>query len=186
MWFSGKAFYVDTLLRFGMVPEQILAGKSLYTLFTSMFLHADWFHIGFNMLYLFVFGDNVEGAFGHKRFIVFYFLCGLVADVFHIVSLLLWNSAELSIVTIGASGAISGVLGAYVVMYPKAKVLTLILLRPVIVPLPAIFFLGIWFLYQLLASFLDISGGVAYWAHIGGFVAGIVLASILRQRKREE
>lgn len=186
MWFYGQAFYVDAVLRFGMVPEDVLTGRRLYTVFTSMFLHADLFHIAFNMLYLFIFGDNVEGNFGHKRFLLFYFLCGLIADVFHIGSLVLWNFAELSTVTIGASGAISGVLGAYMIMYPRAKILTLILFRPIIVPIPAMFFLGVWFFFQLLASFLDISGGVAYWAHIGGFIAGIFLALIFRQKKKEE
>lgn len=132
------------------------------------------------MLFLYIFGDNVEDALGHFRFLGFYLLCGLVADFAHILSLT--TQAELIIPTLGASGAISGVLGAYIVMYPRAKVLTLLLIRLVwIVPIPAAVFIGFWFLLQLLYTALNIGGGVAYWAHIGGFVAGIVLIFILRR-----
>ncbi len=134
------------------------------------------------MLFLYIFGDNVEDAFGHYRFLLFYFICGVVADFAHILSLTKPN--ELLIPTLGASGAISGVLGAYIVMYPKAKILTLLLFRFIyIVPIPAVVFLGFWFLMQLLYTALDISGGVAYWAHIGGFIAGVLLVFVLRKRE---
>lgn len=173
--------FLDSLL---MVPNDILQGKNLHTLFTSMFLHADIFHIGGNMLFLYVFGDNVEDAFGHLRYLMFYLICGLVADFAHIISLT--TPSELLIPTLGASGAISGVMGAYALMYPKARIRTLILVYFIaVVSVPAIFFLGFWFLLQVLYTWLDIGGGVAYWAHIGGFVAGMILALILRRRKRK-
>ena len=173
--------YLDSLL---MVPNDILQGKNLHTLFTSMFLHADIFHIGGNMLFLYVFGDNVEDAFGHLRYLMFYLICGLVADFAHILSLT--TPSELLIPTLGASGAISGVMGAYALMYPKARIRTLILIYFIaVVSVPAILFLGFWFLLQLLYTWLEIGGGVAYWAHIGGFVAGMILALILRRRKRK-
>jgi membrane associated rhomboid family serine protease len=173
--------FLDSLL---MVPNDILQAKNLHTLFTSMFLHADIFHIGGNMLFLYVFGDNVEDAFGHLRYLMFYLICGLAADFAHIISLT--TPSELLIPTLGASGAISGVMGAYALMYPKARIRTLILVYFIaVVSVPAIFFLGFWFLLQLLYTWMDIGGGVAYWAHIGGFVAGMILALILRRRKRK-
>ena len=170
---------------FTMVPADILQGKNLHTLLTSMFLHADIFHIGGNMLFLYIFGDNVEDAFGHFRYLLFYLICGLAADFAHILSLT--TPMERIIPTLGASGAISGVMGAYVMMYPRARIRTLILPYFIaVVSVPAVFFLGFWFLLQLLYTWLDIGGGVAYWAHIGGFVAGMVLALIIRRRKRKK
>jgi len=167
-----------------MVPADILQTKNLHTLFTSMFLHADIFHIAGNMLFLYVFGDNVEDAFGHFRYLLFYIICGLAADFAHILSLT--TPAELAIPTLGASGAISGVMGAYILMYPRARIRTLILAYFIaVVSIPAFFFLGFWFLLQLLYTWVDIAGGVAYWAHIGGFIAGMILALILRRRKRK-
>ena len=169
---------------FTMVPADILQAKNVHTLFTSMFLHADIFHIGGNMLFLYIFGDNVEDAFGHFRFLLFYLTCGLAADFVHILSLT--TPSELALPALGASGAISGVMGAYILMYPRARIRTLVLAYFIaVVSLPAVFFLGFWFLLQLLYAWLNIGGGVAYWAHIGGFVAGIVLALIVRRRKRK-
>jgi membrane associated rhomboid family serine protease len=166
-----------------MVPAEIVQGKNLHTLFTSMFLHADIFHIGGNMLFLYIFGDNVEDAFGHVRYLLFYFICGLTADLIHILSLT--TPSELLIPTLGASGAISGVLGAYLVMYPKAKILTLLLFRIVyLVPIPAGIFLGFWFVLQLLYTALGIGGNVAYWAHIGGFVTGMAVVFIFRKARQ--
>jgi len=167
-----------------MVPEDILQAKNLHTLFTSMFLHADIFHLGGNMLFLYIFGDNVEDAFGHLRYLLFYLICGLAADFVHILSLT--TPGELVIPTLGASGAISGVMGAYILMYPKARIQTLVLAYIItVVSVPAVFFLGFWFLLQLLYAWLDMGGGVAYWAHIGGFVAGTVLALIVRRRRKQ-
>jgi len=168
-----------------MVPADILQGQNLHTLFTSMFLHADIFHIGGNMLFLYIFGDNVEDAFGHFRYLLFYLICGLAADFAHILSLT--TPTERIIPILGASGAISGVMGAYVMMYPRARIRTLIFPYFIaVVSIPAVFFLGFWFLLQLLYTWLDIGGGVAYWAHIGGFVAGMVLALIVRRRKKKQ
>ncbi|MBE0513319.1 rhomboid family intramembrane serine protease [Candidatus Bathyarchaeota archaeon] len=174
--------FVESLF---MVPADTLQAKNLHTLFTSMFLHADIFHIGGNMLFLYIFGDNVEDAFGHFRYFLFYLVCGLAADFAHILSLT--TPMELAVPTLGASGAISGVMGAYILMYPRARIRTLILAYFIaVVSVPAVFFLGFWFLLQLLYTWVDIGGGVAYWAHIGGFVAGMVLALILRRRKRKQ
>jgi membrane associated rhomboid family serine protease len=173
-----------------MVPADILKGHNLYTLLTSLFLHADIFHIGGNMLFLYVFGDNIEDALGHMTFFFFYLACGFTADLTHILSLSSPN--ELLIPTLGASGAISGILGAYIVMYPKAKILALILIRLIwIIPIPAAVFIGFWFILQLLYTSLGIAGGVAYWAHIGGFIIGVLLILIanktrLRVRRKKE
>ena len=161
---------------FAMIPGDVIQLRNLHTLVTSMFLHADLFHIGGNLLFLYIFGDNVEDAVGHLRFLGFYLLAGLVASFTHILSLS--GSEGMQIPTLGASGAISGVLGAYIIMYPKARVLTLLLIR--LVKIPAAIFLGFWFILQLLYASFGIGGGVAYWAHIGGFIVGVVLALILR------
>lgn len=178
---------------FVMVPAEILRGERLYTLFTSMFMHADWLHLLGNMLFLYVFGDNVEDIFGHVGYIAFYLLSGLLASFTYIASIFLapfigsltgtFASADLTIGVIGASGAISGVLGAYIVLYPRARIITLVFY--LILPVPAIVFLGFWFIMQWFFGFFDISGGVAYWAHIGGFIAGAILAWVFgRQRKK--
>jgi membrane associated rhomboid family serine protease len=168
-----------------MVPADILKVKNLHTLLTSMFLHANIPHIVGNMIFLYIFGDNVEDAFGHLRYLLFYLICGLAADFVHILSLT--TPEELIIPTLGASGAISGVMGAYILMYPRARIQTLVLAYIItVVSVPAVFFLGFWFLLQLLYAWLKLGGGVAYWAHIGGFIAGIVLALILARRRRKQ
>jgi len=175
---------------FVMLPSEIVQGQRLYTLFTSMFMHdtssfgAGVLHIFGNMLYLFIFGDNVEDAFGHVSFLFFYLVCGVAADFAHIMSLVYFPvSNGFNIGVLGASGAISGVLGAYVVLYPRARILTLV--TYVILPLPAILFLGIWFAMQFLYVLFGISAGIAYGAHIGGFIAGMILAFVVgRRRKR--
>jgi membrane associated rhomboid family serine protease len=168
---------------FTMVPAEIIRGKSLHTLFTSLFLHADIFHIGGNMLYLYIFGDNIEDRLGHLRFLLFYFVCGIVADFAHILSVA--SSAGLQVPTLGASGAISGVMGAYILLYPRARIQTLTLTFVItIVSIPAVFFLGFWFLLQLLYTWLGMGGNVAYWAHIGGFVAGMILGLIVKRERK--
>jgi len=174
------------ITRFGAVPSDILHGLRLETLFTSMFLHGGFMHIAGNMLYLWIFGDNIEHYLGHSRFLVFYLLCGLLATLGHI---LLGGASHVPMV--GASGAISGVLGAYLVKYPKAKVVVLI---PIIWfltvrTIPAFFVLGFWFLLQLLYGLgsLDTQGGgVAFWAHVGGFVAGMALVLVFPTRRRSK
>jgi membrane associated rhomboid family serine protease len=168
---------------FAMVPAEIIEGKNIYTLFTSLFLHADIFHIGGNMLYLYIFGDNIEDAFGHFRFLLFYFVCGLAADFAHILTIT--STAGLQIPTLGASGAVSGVMGAYILLYPRSRIETLVLTIVItVVSVPAVFFLGFWFILQLLYTWLGMGGNVAYWAHIGGFIAGIIV-SLIAKRKRK-
>lgn len=192
-WLSSEGIFLDEQIAiymaenpgaFVMVPAEIIRGQNLFTLFTSMFMHANWLHLLGNMLFLFVFGDNVEDVFGHAGYLAFYFFCGLAAAFTHIfvtlyASLLskiigLPITASLFDGVVGASGAISGVLGAYFLLYPKSLVLTWFLYIPL--PVPAFIFLGIWFLLQWVYAFFELSGGVAYFAHIGGFVAGMILA----------
>ena len=151
-----------------------------------MFLHGGWFHVGGNMLYLWIFGDNVEDRLGHVRFLFFYLLCGVAAGIAHI-----FTNPHSSAPTIGASGAIAGVLGAYFFLYPRAKVLTLLPLGIYfqIIELPAFFFLGFWLLIQSISGVAslavrgEVTGGIAWWAHIGGFVAGAALGQLLKRRE---
>lgn len=145
---------------------------------SSMFLHGGFGHLFGNLLYLFIFGDNIEDRLGHRRFIWFYLLCGLCAAIAQFLS-----DPTSTIPMVGASGAISGVLGAYLVLFPRAKVVTfwwiIIFIR--LVELPAIIYLGLWFLYQLVSGLAETQtggAGVAFWAHIGGFVAGVVLIKL--------
>lgn len=148
------------------------------TLITSMFLHGGFMHLIGNMLYLWIFGDNVEHAMGHGRFLVFYLLCGLAAALTHAA---LSNSPEIPM--IGASGAISGVLGAYFLLYPKANVRVLIWIAFYVslLNIPAFWVLGFWFVKDLLLGLVSMNatgGGVAFWAHVGGFIAGMVLVKL--------
>ncbi|TDA35393.1 MAG: rhomboid family intramembrane serine protease, partial [Hadesarchaea archaeon] len=174
-YFSGS--FEEIVNEYGMKPLLVSQGKELHTLFTSMFLHGGFLHIGGNMLYLWIFGDNIEDTFGRKRFLVFYFLCGLAASFSHLLS-----NPSSTIPAIGASGAISGVLGAYLVLYPRARVLTAVMYFYFIrvIKIPAFFFLGFWFILQVLSASLFLLAGapseVAYWAHIGGFLAGVIMA----------
>jgi membrane associated rhomboid family serine protease len=163
-------------------------GLTWTTLFTSMFLHGGFLHIASNMLYLFIFGDNVEDGLGHFRFFVFYFLCGIAAGVTHIVV----NSSS-PVPSIGASGAIAGVLAAYLRLFPHARVRTLVFVGPVVfVPrIAAAFLILFWFGTQFFNGIMSLgattdqtTSGVAVWAHIGGFVAGLILLEILRPRTR--
>ncbi len=152
------------------------------TIFTSMFLHGGLFHVAGNMLYLWIFGNNIEDSMGHFRFIIFYFISGIIAVyIFSIV-----NPSSF-IPMIGASGAVSGILGAYLILFPRAKVLTLIPLGFYIqlVKIPAIYVLGLWILVQIINGIFTrgVGGGVAWFAHIGGFVAGIVLIGLFKKKK---
>ncbi len=182
---AGSPSIDQVSMRYGLVPYAVLHGNQVYTFFTSMFLHADIIHLGGNMLFLYVFGDNVEDTFGHVRYLVFYFISGVAASLMHIFAVL--NTADRSIPTIGASGAISGVLGAYLVLYPRSRVLTLVFTFWItIVAIPAVIFLGLWFAFQFLyGTMAGPGGGVAYWAHIGGFIAGMFFGVAWRGRKRE-
>ncbi len=168
---SLEAFFFD----WAMIPARVSGGEGAVTLVTSMFLHGGWMHLLGNMLFLWIFGDNLEDEFGHGGFLAFYLAGGIGAAVAH------WLSAPGSpIPTVGASGAIAAVMGGYLLFFPRARVdLLLILVILVrIVPVPAWAMLGLWFALQLLNGVgSDASvGGVAYWAHAGGFVVGFVLA----------
>jgi len=154
------------------------------TLLTSMFLHGSWLHIIGNMWFLWVFGDNVEDAMGPLRFVAFYLLCGLTAAGAQIVS-----NPDSLIPMVGASGAIGGVMGAYALLYPRVRVNLLIFLGFFVttVAVPAVFMLGYWFLLQLLQGLPALgseTGGVAFWAHVGGFVGGLILVRLFRRSSR--
>ena len=150
------------------------------TLLSAMFMHGGWSHIGGNMLYLWIFGDNVEDNMGRVKFLIFYLLCGFLASVAHIAV-----ATQSKVPSLGASGAIAGVLGAYLVMFPQNSVRVLLFYQ--IIPVPAIIVIGLWGLMQFWSGFGSLaqagsSGGVAYMAHVGGFVAGIVLCFLFRDR----
>ncbi len=154
-------------------------------LVSSMFLHGGWMHVISNMWYLWIFGDNVEDRMGHKKFLMFYVLCGLGAGLTHI-----YLNSDSPIPTVGASGAIAGVMGAYIVLYPQSRVVTLlpIFIFIQIIEIPAIFFLGFWILLQFFQGTLSLgadthTGGVAWWAHFGGFVIGALLVFLFRKPK---
>jgi membrane associated rhomboid family serine protease len=166
-----------------VVPRRLVGhpGSDFPTIFTSMFMHAGWVHLGGNMLYLWIFGDNVEDALGHLKFLAFYLLCGIAASVAQVMV-----SPNSNVPNLGASGAIAGVLAAYIVMFPKDKVR--VLMGGAIIPVNAFIVIGLWFLLQLFSGYGSLSeraggGGVAYFAHIGGFVAGLILTFVLRGRR---
>ena len=156
------------------VPEEISTGQDLYTLFSSMFLHAGFMHLAGNMLFLWIFGDNMEEEMGHIGYLLFYLACGLAAGLMQVIA------APLSDVPmVGASGAIAGVMGGYLLMFPKAKVdiLIIFIIFFRILPIPAWIMLALWLIFQFAGGFAadGDQGGVAYWAHAGGFVAGLLL-----------
>lgn len=157
----------------------------LLTPLFAMFLHGGWLHIIFNMVFLHVFGDNVEDILGHGRYLAFYLLCGFVSFMAQIAA-----QSNSMVPNVGASGAIAGVLGAYILLFPRSRILTLIpiLIFFTTVEIPAYVFLGIWFLMQFLSGVASLgttsplSGGVAWWAHIGGFLAGMLLIKVMAPR----
>jgi membrane associated rhomboid family serine protease len=168
--------------RYGVIPVEILQGNNLISLLTSMFLHGGWMHLIGNMLFLWVFGDNIEHSLGHIGYLLFYLAGGLAATAAHI----LLNTGS-TIPSVGASGAISAVLGAYIVMFPQSRVKMLFLGRGFgVTRVSALVFLGIWFATQLFSGVASIgaetaqTGGVAFWAHIGGFVFGLIAGFLLR------
>ena len=189
----------EFVMAYAMVPaklDQALAGPAgvplqaaLLPFLTSMFLHGGWLHIIGNMWFLWIFGDNIEDQLGHFQYLVFYLLCGFAAALAHIVL-----NAGSNLPTVGASGAISGVMGAYLLLFPRAKVLTLVVLIVFFTFwwLPAWVFLLYWFALQILSGAQTVghvgqeTGGVAVWAHVGGFVAGLILIKVLPQRARRQ
>jgi membrane associated rhomboid family serine protease len=177
----------------GVVPLEFTTGRDVgpaaplgtyySTLITSMFLHGGFLHLGSNMLFLWIFGDNVEDHLGHLRYFVFYIVCGLAASATHIF--FNWGSP---VPSVGASGAIAGVLGGYILLFPSATIRTLLFLGPFITMarVPALIMIGFWFVTQLLSGVMALgateqTAGVAFWAHIGGFIAGLLLVLLLRQ-----
>ncbi len=189
----GPEYMQAFVYTFGLRPQHVTAllyegagplNPAVFVPFlTSMFMHGGWFHLAGNMLYLFIFGDNVEDVLGHVRYLLFYMVCGVGAALSHY---LVQPGSPVPVV--GASGAIAGVLGAYILIFPRSRVLTLIPIFIFIqfVELPAQILLGIWFLMQFFNGFLSIGGGggVAWWAHVGGFLLGMGLAAILPKRRR--
>ena len=184
---------VEAVYAYGVVPTVLFGNDSLppeiaripaeLTILTSMFMHGGWMHIIGNMLYLWIFGNNIEDVLGHVRFVLFYLLCGTAAALAQSLA-----DTHSEIPMIGASGAIAGVLGAYLVLFPRAHVLVLVPLGffTQVMRLPALFVLGFWFVLQLFQGGLMApgkEGGVAYLAHVGGFVAGIILIFLLGGRR---
>src|SRR5581483_1855502 len=170
------------------IPARFWSGEfllpNIMTIFVSMFLHGGLLHIGGNMLYLWIFGDNIEDHLGHFRYLIFYLACGFIATLSHAF----FNPASV-VPSIGASGAIAGVLGAYIILFPSARVTTLIpiFFFMTIRELPAVFILGFWFVLQFFSGVGSLgaqhAGGVAYFAHIGGFVAGMILVLLMGGRR---
>ncbi len=169
---------------FGLVPAHF----SVPSLFTSMFVHGGLGHVGGNLLYLWIFGDNVEDRLGHGRFLVFYLATGVVAALSQTAM-----DPESTVPMVGASGAIAGVMGGYFVLYPQSRVLTLFPFPVMLFEVPAIFFLGLWFVMQFLSGLGSLAsaagqglpGGVAFWAHVMGFVAGVLLVRLMQRPERQ-
>jgi membrane associated rhomboid family serine protease len=180
------------ILAFGFIPARFFAQQAegwinisrFLPVFSSMFLHANLLHLISNMWFLWIFGDNVEDCMGHGRYFLFFLLCDLASVAAQAIA-----NPQSTIPMIGASGAVSGVLGAYFLTYPQARILTLlpIFILIYLIELPAYFFLGFWFIMQFIEGSLDslnsqkmVGGGVAFWAHVGGFVAGVLLLQVFR------
>jgi membrane associated rhomboid family serine protease len=174
------------ILNWGLIPAQLTSNyaESWLTVFTSMFLHGGWLHILGNMWTLFIFGDNIEDRMGHGNYLVFYLLSGAAAAILQSV---LMPASQVPM--IGASGAIAGVLGAYLILYPRARIASLVPIFFIftLVEIPAVIYLGIWFVLQLFSGWSALqgaaSGGIAWWAHIGGFVFGVITVHLFTKRR---
>ncbi len=180
----GQQYGSVFLNKFGTIPFEIASGDDLFTLITSMFLHGGWMHLIGNMLFLWIFADNIEAVLGSYYFLIFYLIGGLFASGVHILTD--WDSA---IPTVGASGAISAVMGTYLIMFPKSRIKIIFLLFFKTFHVPAIAFLGLWFAQQLFSGIGNIApqsaedaGGVAWWAHIGGFIYGLILGWLFKRK----
>jgi membrane associated rhomboid family serine protease len=178
--------YTQASVGFGMIPivvrdmypQPIVWLPDWATLFTYQFLHADWLHMLTNMLFLWIFGDNIEDALGHWKYLLFYLLCGALAGLAHLAAF-----PDANYPLIGASGAVAGVMGAYILLYPHARVFVLArIVIPIPLPVPAFWMLGFWIATQVFYVFIGADGGVAWWAHVGGFVAGPVMALLLKRQ----
>jgi membrane associated rhomboid family serine protease len=180
-------YFHSFVLANATIPERFpaaLAGQlplqaAILPLVTSMFLHGGFVHIVGNMLFLWIFGDNVEDFYGHFAYLLFYLVCGIGAGLLHV--LFNWNS---TLPSLGASGAISGVMGAYLILYPRARILTLVFIF--LIPVPAVIILVLWFVMQFASGISSLgmaaSGGVAWWAHVGGFLLGMGITNLVRRR----
>lgn len=172
--------------RYATIPVYTMSGQSLYTLLSSMFLHGGIGHLIGNMLFLWIFADNVEAVMGNFRFLLFYLAGGIIASLAHV-----WMNSGSSIPSLGASGAISAVLGAYIIMFPRSKIKMVFLLFFITFYISAFFFIGFWFLEQFLSVYAESgqtgasSQGVAWWAHIGGFVFGVIFGVKYRKSARQ-
>jgi membrane associated rhomboid family serine protease len=189
LWETGlsEAMLERAVLVYGMIPSVLLGTDQLdpqlapmapsVTLLTSIFLHGDWMHLIGNMLFLWVFGDNIEDSMGHWRFLLFYLLCGAAAGLAQAAAM-----PDAQEPTVGASGAVAGVLGAYIVLHPKVKILVLAM-NWFPLYLPAYFVLALWIATQVASVLFGIGGQVAWWAHIGGFIAGAILVVPFRDKR---
>jgi membrane associated rhomboid family serine protease len=177
------------IFQWGAIPYQLVTGQALYgpspvpvyfTLFSSMFLHGGFLHLFGNMLYLWIFGNNIEDALGHFRFLFFYLFCGLSAAIAQVLS-----TPTSTVPMIGASGAVAGVLGAYLILFPGARILTLffIIIIVKLIRLPAVIVLGFWFFLQLMGVMGGSISNVAFFAHVGGFVVGLILVKIFQPQR---
>ncbi|MBK6545258.1 MAG: rhomboid family intramembrane serine protease [Saprospiraceae bacterium] len=178
---AGEAF----VIHYGTIPAEMVAGQDLFTVLTSMFLHGGWAHLIGNMLFLWVFADNIEAVVGTFNFILFYVLGGIAATLIHVLV-----NPDSDIPVVGASGAISAVMGAYLIMFPASRIKVWILFLFSSTYVPALFFLGIWIVQQMISGFGSLGlgteeqGGVAWWAHIGGFAFGLIGGLIARKNYR--
>ena len=185
----GERDLIAFLDDWAVVPAEISAGQAYFTVITSAFLHGSWFHLGSNMLFLWIFGDNVEDVMGHIKYLVFYLLTAVGASAAQILV-----DTDSRVPMVGASGAISGLLAAYIVMFPHGKIRTLIIFGIFIsmTMIPAWIMIGYWIFLQVisgigsLSTIGDQAGGVAFFAHIGGFVAGLVLVWFFRDKRRQD
>lgn len=185
-WEFTQGFDDSIFLLYGETPALIMHGRQLISVITSMFIHIDILHIFGNMLYLFIFGDNIEDRFGHAKFLLLYFIFGIVGGFTHSVTAVASGGVDQYIPAVGASGAVAGILGAYVVFCPGARIVSIVpsffFVR--LARVPAFIFIGFWFLIQILYS--GGSESVAYMAHVGGFITGLIIAAAYRASSREE
>ena len=185
----GDRGFLHLVRGLGVIPNRFLSSfgpAQLGTVFTSMFLHGGWFHLLSNMWALYIFGDNTEDRMGSARYLLFYLISGAVAALVHILV-----ASGSTVPVVGASGAISGVMGAYILLFPTSRIITLvpIFFLPWLVEIPALVFIGMWFLSQLFSGILSLAadavgayGGVAWWAHVGGFLIGLILAKLFARK----
>lgn len=188
-WTLDPGEHLRFLDQWATVPAEISSGQALFTLVTCAFLHGSWFHLGSNMLFLWIFGDNAEDVMGHVKYLIFYLLTAGAASYAQVLV-----DTDSRVPMVGASGAVSGLLAAYIVLFPHGKIRTLIVFGIFITAtmLPAWMMIGYWFLIQLISgigslnTIGDSGGGVAFFAHIGGFLAGLVLVWIFRDKRRQD